>query len=773
MKHRAHFPVAARSNPRAALSLMLAIACAAACLAFGATPAPAAARGPANGFIQGWGSNNNGETVPPEGNAFISVSAGQGVSFAVRSDGSIVGWGQFLVTPSLADVPSGRDFVSVAVGNSHALALRSDGSIAGWGENDYGQRDCPPEKEFKAIAAGRDFSMGLKSDGSLVTWGRYDQCWETIDKFKAISAGQHHALGVRTDGSLAAHGENGSGQCDVPGGNDYVSVAGGYHESFALKTDGSIVGWGSNNRGQLNVPASGGFKAVSAGRWYGVGLKDDGSLAAWGYNAHGCRDVPRGRGFLAVACGDMHALALCSEPEDEPSVAYFAEGCTFGPSSTPGGAKTGGKVEDTGFDTYLTVANFSEEAADVTVEYFCSDGTREKEAYRIPPECRGTIDVNEVVGAGKEVSMKASSPNPLVEFERPMYFNYQGRLPGGSVSLGAREPMTRWIFAEGNTLDGYDTWVCVFNPNDEDAHLDFVYCFEGAPFVEVKKTVKPYSRSTFSMKATIGHSKNASLELRSDVPVTAERTMYFAYPGQLAPFENGGLPEQAAPWEGGNAVVGAAYPSTTWMFPEGTTRPGFDEWITVVNLANRPMDLELSFLMPELPSVRRNVVIPERQRLTIPVDEIVGEGHDVSTVLTSDTPFVAERSMYHDFQGRIPGGEASAGSTLAAYRWLFTEGCTLEGFTQYFTIMNPNDRPTELEVSYLDQNGESEIVTRRHLLPARSRVTIDAGRDFGTPAELAALLESDLPIVAERVLYFSYYNLEGSTVTAGEPDYLE
>ena len=86
--------------------------------------------------------------------------------------GSIVGWG--FVKP-----PDGSDFIAIAAGLSHGLALRSDGSIIGWGAGksgqtgwpNFGQADPPEGNNFVAIAAGYYHNLALKSDGSIVCWG--------------------------------------------------------------------------------------------------------------------------------------------------------------------------------------------------------------------------------------------------------------------------------------------------------------------------------------------------------------------------------------------------------------------------------------------------------------------------------------------------------------------------------------------------------------------------------------------------------------------------
>jgi alpha-tubulin suppressor-like RCC1 family protein len=61
-------------------------------------------------------------------------------------------------------VPSPNSgFIAIAAGYYHSLGLKSDGSIVAWGENDDGQCDVPsPNSGFTAVAGGMDHSLGLK-----------------------------------------------------------------------------------------------------------------------------------------------------------------------------------------------------------------------------------------------------------------------------------------------------------------------------------------------------------------------------------------------------------------------------------------------------------------------------------------------------------------------------------------------------------------------------------------------------------------------------------
>lgn len=283
------------------------------------------------GKLVAWGNNDFGQTNVPAGDDFVAIDAGQANhSLALRSDGSLAGWGSNHGDAGLgsadifygqATVPPGNDFQAIAAGAFHSLALKTDGSLVGWGSNEIlgndpnptGQATVPAGNDFVAIAAGDWHSLALKSDGSLVAWGDNSEGQTNVpagNDFVAISAGDFHNLALKSDGSLVAWGYNSAGQTNVPAGNDYAAISAGWIHGLALKSDGSMVGWGGNFFGQATPRPGTNFVAIAGGSRHSLALRSNGSLAGWGRNDVGETTVPAGNDYAAISAGYLHGLAI-------------------------------------------------------------------------------------------------------------------------------------------------------------------------------------------------------------------------------------------------------------------------------------------------------------------------------------------------------------------------------------------------------------------------------------------------------------------------------
>jgi hypothetical protein len=149
-------------------------------------PVLSAVEGFADGPIIGWGEQrvNSTELLT---NDFIAIAAGYWHSLALRSDGTIVGWGSNDF--GQATPPAGNNYIAIAAGEWHSLALRSDGTIVGWGNNDYGQATPPAGNNYIAIAAGRYHSLAIKKVCQYkLTGDLNDDCRVNLYDFASMAA---------------------------------------------------------------------------------------------------------------------------------------------------------------------------------------------------------------------------------------------------------------------------------------------------------------------------------------------------------------------------------------------------------------------------------------------------------------------------------------------------------------------------------------------------------------------------------------------------------
>ncbi len=421
----------------------------------------------------------------------------------------------------------------------------------------------------------------------------------------------------------------------------------------------------------------------------------------------------------------------------ETSRLYFAEGYT-GP----------------GFQEYLCLGNAGDGTAHATINYLFNDGTSGGQGIEMAPASRATLDVNSGAGPYREVSTIVRSDAPLMA-ERPMYFNYAGIWTGGHDAAGAASPQTDWYFAEGCTRAGFEEWICVLNPGDTVAHLGFH--FQTSSQGEVDRlglTVAAHARATFKVNDVLGPDYEASMWLNSDVPVVAERPMYFAYSGM-----------EGLQRDGGHDVVGATALATSYFFAEGTTRPGFEEWLTLQNPQSAPVTIDAQYQGSDGSVISKTYAVAARSRRTVYVAGEVGAGKDVSVALSCASPFLAERPLYFIYSGygaNWTGGHCVIGATSAGTDWWLTEGCTLPGFHEYICVQNPGDTASTVRLRFFSQE-QGELPPQQHTIPPHSRSTVMVNIDAGSGLQLSTrvTVTSGPAIVVERPMYFDYMGLMG------------
>ncbi len=407
------------------------------------------------------------------------------------------------------------------------------------------------------------------------------------------------------------------------------------------------------------------------------------------------------------------------------------------PGAWQGQVRSGGDTNDF-FEEYITIQNPNDAAVTIYVTYMMYNGHLYLKEHLAQPKSRYTINVNRDCPEKGEFSVRVDSSMPVI-CERPMYFDYDMSWNGGHCVLGSVNPSTTWYFAEGRTDSNFHEYLSLENPQTGSAEVNVTYMMSNGHVYTRSHIVPGKSRYSIMVNQDCPEGGDVSIKLDSTLPVIAERPMYFRYGGA---------------WSGGHCVAGATHSATNWYFAEGYTAKDFVEYLTIQNPNDSDTPLTVNYMMANGHNYSKSHLVPAKSRYSISVNTDCPEKGELSIKLDSTLPVIAERPMYFNYRGSWNGGHCVMGVNGAATNWYFAEGYTGYGFEEYLTIQNPNDGAATLNVNYMMSNGNNYLKT--HVVQPRSRYTIHVHRDCPERGDISIKLESTLPVIAERPMYFNY-----------------
>jgi hypothetical protein len=173
--------------------------------------------------------------------------------------------------------------------------------------------------------------------------------------------------------------------------------------------------------------------------------------------------------------------------------------------------------------------------------------------------------------------------------------------------------------------------------------------------------------------------------------------------------------ERTMTWDadgyGGHSGTAVESPQPRWYFAEGS-QGFFDTYLLLANPGESTAHVAVTFLLEDAPPVVHRVDVGPTSRTTVFAGDLADlRTRSFSVVVESDTPVIAERSMYWSAAGAFwVGGHESAGVASPALRWSHAEGATGAFFDTFLLLANPNDAATQVRVTYLLPDG-STVVT--------------------------------------------------------------
>jgi hypothetical protein len=427
---------------------------------------------------------------------------------------------------------------------------------------------------------------------------------------------------------------------------------------------------------------------------------------------------------------------------------YFAEG-----------------ANSTFFETTIDLANPGAQDATVTLRFLKSDGTVVPHAVTVPAQRHLTVQTNIVAGMqAADFSTVIETDQPIVA-ERTMTWTPSQRY-GTHSETAVIAPATEWFFAEGATHGAFSLFYLLENPSDAQANVEIRYIlpFGQAPIV-LTYPVPAHSRRTIPVDDEPGlNATDVSAAIRSTngVPIIAERAMYFSTPDQA--------------FAGGHDSAGVTQPSAHWFFAEGATGSFFDMFLLLANPdPARTAHVHLSYLLPDgtVIPVDHTIAANARETYNVSLEAKALASAAVSTVVDSDVPIVAERSMYWpNWPKQWAEAHNSPGATQTGTTWAVAGGEEGGAFgaQTFVLIANTSAFAATVRVTVLREDAAPLVGT--YQLPANSRTNIQMGAMAEFPnltGRFGVMVESlgttPAQIVVERATYSN--DAEGRVWAAG------
>lgn len=468
-------------------------------------------------------------------------------------------------------------------------------------------------------------------------------------------------------------------------------------------------------------------------------------LLVWATSTVGAgADCPR-------RCPDVPPAAPAASPapaaEPRVPIRYFAEGAV--------GAF---------FQTTLVLFNPGPATVSATLRFLGASGGQTSDALTIPGGHPLHVDALAFGVPSREFSAVVEATGPLV-VERRMTWGEPSTY-GSHSGTGVAAPSSVWHFAEGATIAGLQTFFLLQNPADVPTIATMRYLLATGDTHERRHVVGAHSRLTVwaNMEGGPMGAAEFGTTILADLPIVSERAMYRDAAGQ--------------PFGAGSVVSGVATPDTSWLFAEGATGAFFDTYLLMANPGESTATIRVEYLRAVVPgqaataqAIVRTYRVPGRSRRTIWVREEDPALADtqVGLRLTSDTPIVAERTMWWPGPSSATWAESHAetGAPAGGLRWGLADiqsDPESGGWDTFLLVATPAQEAALVRVRVSCADG---LTTTRDVPHAGNRTTLwmrhvfpeIVGRRCGAtveslPTDAPGELRPAARVVVEKAMYF-------------------
>jgi hypothetical protein len=263
-----------------------------------------------DGTVITWGESSAGgdsSSVSSLLNNIIAVYSTSGAFAALKSDGTVITWGDPLFGGDSASVSSQLNNIKIIYSTSYAFAaLKHNGSVVVWGNSNFGgspvyyinwQSYSVQSLLTNIVTIYSTWSAfaALKSDGSVVTWGanggNSSGVQSNLNNVVAIYSTGSAFAALKNNKTVVTWGDSGGNSSSVQSQLNNVENIYSTNRAFAaLKIDGTVVTWGDSEYGGNSSLVQGNLSNIvtiySNGLAFSA-LKIDGTLITWGNSENG------------------------------------------------------------------------------------------------------------------------------------------------------------------------------------------------------------------------------------------------------------------------------------------------------------------------------------------------------------------------------------------------------------------------------------------------------------------------------------------------------
>ena len=432
-----------------------------------------------------------------------------------------------------------------------------------------------------------------------------------------------------------------------------------------------------------------------------------------------------------------------------------------------------------GFTEYLTIDNPDRsQTCSVNVAYdYTIDGSAPAHktlTISVPPSTRTSRLVDADLGytplqnPGASVSTIVTvntsiTPNCNgVVVERPMYFS--NPVKSGNDTLGATSLGQTFYFADVPTGNGFASYLTILNPGTSTANVTAMYYANGGTVTSQQVAVPGGTRGTILPN-------NAHLPLHVSAIITSDQPIVIERPDYFTNVQEG----NAGIVSGSTCIVGTSSLNSEWLFAEGYTATGFQEYLVIANIdttAHAPAAVHITLEYENGSSRTFPVTVNSMSQLIWPVPNN-GSTQGVSAdVSATGAKIIVERQMFFKDQLRSYNATAIGGTDVvgemgptAASAYSFSEGYVGNGYNEFLTLQNPTSGTETLQLTLV--NGYGRTYTQAFSINGTTRMTLNIAalalqylvhRGDGTPGYTISMVVQSVnnaPFVAERPIYWN------------------